>query len=111
MLRDWKGGSDVGTVLAEENARDGHVSHRHALVVALSISACQWIIEHAGRNVSLPKHVIGRGTGCPKGATGAFACGQSGGGQVAEHKGKDIQLLECFHEAENEGTDMRGSSC
>ncbi len=111
LFCDGEGDGDVGTVLAKENARDGHVSHGHALVITLCISARQWIIEHAGRDMSPPKDVISRGTSRPEGATGAFACGQSGEWKVTEYEGKDVQLLKCFHEAENERAVMHRYNC
>jgi hypothetical protein len=84
--------------LAQEDAGDSQVSHGHALVIAQHVSAGQRIIEHAGRNVPLPKRVVVRRTNGPEQAAGAFAGGKGCGREVAENEGEYV-LFESLHAA------------
>ena len=84
--------------MAQQDARDGQVSNGHALVIAQHVSAGQRIIEHAGRNVPLPKRVVVHRTHGPEQAAAAFAGGKGCGRKVAENKGEYV-LFESLHAA------------
>ena len=84
--------------MAQQDAGDGQVSNGHALVIAQHVSAGQRIIEHAGRNVPLPKRVVVHRTHGPEQAAAAFAGGKGCGRKVAENEGEYV-LFESLHAA------------